>query len=83
MFFILSLLGNVTYGAGVSNHTSSSPRSILTLPIQILCHSTEKDYFLTNLPWLIGSLGTMFEDVIIFAQFRIYAAQEPHPSAVL
>ncbi|KAI9737738.1 MAG: hypothetical protein M1834_009106 [Cirrosporium novae-zelandiae] len=54
LFFILSLLGNATYGAG------------------ILFHSTEKDYFLTNLPWLIGSLGTMAEDVTIFAQFHIY-----------
>ncbi|OJJ59368.1 hypothetical protein ASPSYDRAFT_149130 [Aspergillus sydowii CBS 593.65] len=55
LFFILSLLGNLTYGAG------------------ILCHSTEKNYFITNLPWLIGSLGTMVEDVTIFAQFRMYA----------
>ncbi|KAL4990504.1 PQ loop repeat-domain-containing protein [Aspergillus falconensis] len=59
LFFILSLMGNLTYGAG------------------ILCHSTEKNYFLTNLPWLIGSLGTMAEDVIIFAQFRLYAVQDP------
>ncbi|KAL3434713.1 PQ loop repeat-domain-containing protein [Aspergillus tetrazonus] len=58
LFFILSLMGNLTYGAG------------------ILCHSTEKNYFLTNLPWLIGSLGTMVEDVIIFAQFRLYAVQD-------
>jgi hypothetical protein len=35
-------------------------------------HSTEKEYFLTNLPWLIGSLGTMVEDAVIFFQFRIY-----------
>ncbi|OKL58811.1 hypothetical protein UA08_05630 [Talaromyces atroroseus] len=55
LFFILSLLGNLSYGAG------------------ILAHSTEKEYFLNNLPWLIGSLGTMFEDVTIFVQFRIYA----------
>ncbi|KAJ5217645.1 uncharacterized protein N7469_011270 [Penicillium citrinum] len=64
LFFILSLLGNLTYGAG------------------ILCHSTEWEYVVTNLPWLIGSLGTMAEDVIIFIQFRIYAVQEDRPSAV-
>ncbi|KAJ5678708.1 hypothetical protein N7462_006952 [Penicillium macrosclerotiorum] len=58
LFFILSLLGNLTYGAG------------------ILCHSTEKEYVMTNLPWLIGSLGTMVEDVVIFIQFRIYAIQD-------
>jgi hypothetical protein len=30
----------------------------------------------TNLPWLIGSLGTMAEDVVIFIQFRLYAIQD-------
>ncbi|KAL1996943.1 hypothetical protein VTN49DRAFT_7808 [Thermomyces lanuginosus] len=55
LFFILSLLGNLTYGAG------------------ILAHSTEKDYFMRNLPWLLGSLGTMVEDVVIFIQFRVYS----------
>ncbi|RMJ26659.1 hypothetical protein PHISP_02471 [Aspergillus sp. HF37] len=57
LFFILSLLANLTYGAG------------------ILCHSTDKNYVVTNLPWLIGSLGTMAEDVVIFTQFRLYAAE--------
>lgn len=27
---------------------------------------------MTNVPWLIGSLGTMVEDVVIFAQFHVY-----------
>lgn len=54
LFFMLSLLGNATYGAG------------------ILFHSTEKEYFLTNLPWLIGSLGTMVEDAVIFVQFQAF-----------
>ncbi|KAJ5911354.1 uncharacterized protein N7473_000657 [Penicillium subrubescens] len=58
LFFILSLLGNLTYGAG------------------ILCHSTDHDYVVTNLPWLIGSLGTMAEDAVIFFQFRLYAVQD-------
>ncbi|RAL09509.1 PQ-loop repeat-containing protein [Aspergillus homomorphus CBS 101889] len=57
LFFILSLMGNLTYGAG------------------ILCHSTERNYIITNVPWLIGSLGTMIEDVTIFIQFRLYAVQ--------
>jgi len=54
LFFILSLLGNATYGAG------------------ILFHSLERRYFLTNLPWLIGSLGTMAEDAVIFVQFHTF-----------
>ncbi len=56
LFFLLSLMGNATYGAS------------------ILCHSVERDYLNTNLPWLIGSLGTMAEDAIIFVQFRIYGS---------
>ncbi|KAH7389536.1 PQ loop repeat-domain-containing protein [Phaeosphaeria sp. MPI-PUGE-AT-0046c] len=58
LFFILSLLGNATYGAG------------------ILFHSQDKEYLLTNLPWLIGSLGTMVEDVTIFIQFRAFGEAE-------
>ncbi|KAK2624141.1 hypothetical protein QTJ16_006775 [Diplocarpon rosae] len=54
LFFLLSLMGNLTYG------------------ISILAHSLEKEYIWTNLPWLIGSLGTMAEDAIIFVQFRMY-----------
>ncbi|KAL6159002.1 hypothetical protein ACJBU6_03095 [Exserohilum turcicum] len=54
LFFMLSLLGNATYGAG------------------IIFHSQAKQYILTNLPWLIGSLGTMVEDVTIFIQFRVF-----------
>ncbi|OSS51968.1 hypothetical protein B5807_03959 [Epicoccum nigrum] len=58
LFFILSLLGNATYGAG------------------ILFHSTDPEYFVTNLPWLIGSLGTMVEDAVIFLQFRAFGSGE-------
>ncbi|KAF1839240.1 PQ-loop-domain-containing protein [Decorospora gaudefroyi] len=58
LFFMLSLLGNATYGAG------------------IIFHSQEKDYIITNLPWLIGSLGTMVEDVTIFIQFRVFGNGE-------
>ncbi|KIW31416.1 uncharacterized protein PV07_03067 [Cladophialophora immunda] len=62
LFFILSLMGNLTYGAG------------------ILCHSTEHKYVVKNLPWLIGSLGTMVEDVTIFIQFHMYKVKEEDPS---
>lgn len=54
LFFILSIVGNATYGAG------------------ILFHSVQKSYILINLPWLIGSLGTMIEDAVIFAQFSAF-----------
>ncbi|KAF2737335.1 PQ-loop-domain-containing protein [Polyplosphaeria fusca] len=64
LFFMLSLLGNATYGAG------------------ILFHSVEREYFLINLPWLIGSLGTMVEDVTIFIQFRIFGDGEQGAAVV-
>ena len=36
-----------------------------------------------NVPWLIGSLGTMFEDVIIFGQFHVYRpGKESEESAI-
>lgn len=64
LFFLLSLMGNATYGAS------------------ILFHSVEKDYINTNLPWLIGSLGTMAEDAIIFVQFRMYSNSAKTTQAV-
>lgn len=44
----------------------------LTYGLGILCHSTEREYVIKNVPWLIGSLGTMAEDVIVFVQFHLY-----------
>jgi hypothetical protein len=49
----------------------------------ILCHSQDKEYLFTNLPWLVGSLGTMVEDAIIFVQFRMYAPSSASSSAVV
>ncbi|KAL1584795.1 hypothetical protein WHR41_06549 [Cladosporium halotolerans] len=58
LFFLLSLLGNATYGAG------------------ILFHSLERRYVVTNVPWLLGSLGTMVEDGVIFVQFRVFGDKQ-------
>lgn len=38
---------------------------------------------MTNLPWLIGSLGTIAEDVIIFVQFKLYNSSKPKPSTMV
>ncbi|CUS14620.1 unnamed protein product [Tuber aestivum] len=57
LFFLLSLLGNLAYGAG------------------ILCHSSDSAYIRDNLPWLLGSFGTMSQDVIVrdpFSATRYY-----------
>lgn len=44
----------------------------LTYAGQILFYSTDSKYILLNLSWLLGSLGTIFEDSIIFLQFYMY-----------
>ncbi|KAK9470481.1 PQ loop repeat-domain-containing protein [Dipodascopsis tothii] len=43
-----------------------------TYALQILCFSSDPDYVLLNLSWLLGSLGTVFQDAIIFLQFYLY-----------
>jgi hypothetical protein len=44
-----------------------------TYGASLVAYSQEGEYFLRALPWLLGSLGTMVEDCIIFVQFRIYS----------
>ncbi|KAI5966995.1 uncharacterized protein KGF55_000404 [Candida pseudojiufengensis] len=44
----------------------------LTYALQILFFRFDKQYILLNLSWLLGSLGTIFEDSIIFIQFYMY-----------
>lgn len=44
----------------------------LTYGLSVFCYSQETDYIIKAIPWLLGSLGTMAEDCIIFYQFRIY-----------
>ncbi|KAK6533845.1 hypothetical protein TWF281_005196 [Arthrobotrys megalospora] len=54
LFFILSTVGNLTYGAS------------------ILSFSLEHNYLLKNTPWLLGSIGTLVQDFVIFGQFVYY-----------
>jgi hypothetical protein len=44
-----------------------------TYGASLVAYSQDKDYLTKALPWLLGSLGTMIEDCIIFVQFRLYA----------
>jgi solute carrier family 66 (lysosomal lysine-arginine transporter), member 1 len=55
-----------------------------------LFHSVERKYVIKNLPWydaqnvhhhaniprLIGSIGTIAEDAVIFVQFRLFRARK-------
>jgi uncharacterized protein with PQ loop repeat len=44
-----------------------------TYGASLIAYSQKKQYILTALPWLLGSLGTIVEDVVIFVQFRLYS----------
>lgn len=61
LFFLLSLTGNLTYGAS------------------LVAYSQDPAYILKALPWLLGSLGTIAEDGIIFVQFKLYTPQKTEP----
>lgn len=61
---MLSMTGNLTYGAS------------------LVAYSQDKNYLLKTLPWLLGSLGTILEDCVIFIQFRLYSNND-RTSAVI
>lgn len=44
-----------------------------TYGVSLVTYSQDKKYLLNAVPWLLGSVGTIFEDSIIFIQFHIYA----------
>ncbi|KAK1579347.1 PQ loop repeat-domain-containing protein [Colletotrichum navitas] len=45
----------------------------LTYGLSVIAYRQDRDYLLTSLPWLMGSLGTILEDVIILLQVRLYS----------
>ncbi|KAI0397685.1 PQ-loop-domain-containing protein [Xylariaceae sp. FL0594] len=45
----------------------------LTYGLSVFSYSQDAGYLIKAAPWLLGSLGTIIEDCIIFYQFRIYA----------
>lgn len=45
----------------------------LTYGISLISYSQEKSYIIKTIPWLLGSVGTIAEDLIIFFQFRLYS----------
>ncbi|KAJ8099719.1 PQ loop repeat-domain-containing protein [Lipomyces tetrasporus] len=53
----------------------------VTYAFQIILYSSDRGYILLNLSWLLGSLGTVFQDAIIFAQFYMYRERPKTHSA--
>ncbi|RYC61567.1 hypothetical protein CHU98_g4641 [Xylaria longipes] len=48
----------------------------LTYGLSVFSYSQDAEYLIKATPWLIGSLGTIVEDCIIFYQFRIYSGEQ-------
>ncbi|XP_071331487.1 lysosomal amino acid transporter 1 homolog [Trachinotus anak] len=57
--FALAILGNTAYGLSVLLKNPDEGQSV-------------ESYMIHHLPWIIGSLGTLFLDLIISIQFIIY-----------
>ncbi|KAK9469049.1 PQ loop repeat-domain-containing protein [Lipomyces arxii] len=49
----------------------------VTYAFQIILFSSDPKYLLLNLSWILGSLGTVFQDAIIFVQFYMYRQKRP------
>ncbi|TIC90180.1 putative vacuolar amino acid transporter YPQ1 [Colletotrichum higginsianum] len=52
----------------------------LTYGLSVIAYKQDRDYLLTSLPWLMGSLGTIVEDCVILLQVRLYSRLEKQPS---
>ena len=48
----------------------------LTYGVSLVAYSQERKYLLNALPFLLGSVGTIVEDCIIFVQFRMYSTNK-------
>ena len=46
-----------------------------TYGASLVSYSQDGAYLVKALPWLLGSLGTIVEDMVIFFQFRLYSPQ--------
>lgn len=47
----------------------------ITYSLQIVVYRWDYDYLILNMSWLLGSLGTIFEDMLILSQFYMYRDQ--------
>lgn len=51
----------------------------LTYAASILIYSQDMEYLVANIPWLLGSLGTLAFDFMILGQFLIYRHVQEEP----
>lgn len=87
LFFLFACIGNLTYVASIfafepicSRHSHGHWRESSCRPGE--ASAIYGRYLLVNLSWLLGSLGTFFLDLAVFAQFFIYRGNTPLDAAV-
>eukprot|EP00123_Amoebidium_parasiticum_P003442 comp14744_c0_seq1/m.11144 comp14744_c0_seq1/g.11144 ORF comp14744_c0_seq1/g.11144 comp14744_c0_seq1/m.11144 type:complete len:360 (-) comp14744_c0_seq1:700-1779(-) len=51
----------------------------ITYSLSIFLTSTDTLFLLKRMPWIVGSVGTLVFDFIIFSQFYMYRHSTPHP----
>ncbi|KAE8306737.1 PQ loop repeat-domain-containing protein [Aspergillus transmontanensis] len=76
LFFLFACIGNLTYVLSILAYSPVCKGGYLQGRVS-QCRPGEAAalygrYILVNLSWLIGSLGTLFLDMVIFVQFFLY-----------
>ena len=69
LFFLFACIGNLTYVLSIFAYNPQC-RSKVCEPSE--ARGIYEKYILVNLSWLLGSLGTLLLDLVIFGQFFRY-----------
>ncbi|KAK2748961.1 hypothetical protein FQN57_007244 [Myotisia sp. PD_48] len=77
LFFLFACIGNLTYVLSIFAYSPICQR------VDGRCHAGEQRrtysrHLAVNASWLLGSLGTLFLDLGIFAQFILYREQQQY-----
>lgn len=72
MFFLFACIGNLTYNFSIFAY---SPQAACEVPMKCLDGEAKQvygKYIAINLPWILGSLGTLCLDMGVFVQYFMY-----------
>lgn len=72
MFFLFACIGNLTYNFSIFAY---SPQTACEVPLECVPGEAKQvygKYIAINLPWILGSLGTLCLDMGVFVQYFLY-----------
>ncbi|KAJ1917599.1 hypothetical protein H4219_003113 [Mycoemilia scoparia] len=72
--FIKNYRDKSTYGLSMGVFILSTLGNT-TYAASILLYSTDRTYLIANAPFLLGSLGTLTQDLFMFYQFYLYSGK--------